>query len=141
MTANRIGAILIAIVVVVGTFYAYNSWEPPIMDTPRKEISASCEFATLGAGCFWCIESVYENVKGVERVESGYAGGHVKNPTYRQVCGAAPSYEAPVRAKVIAAISLCAWMAVITCGRLLTFYRPSACDERQAQTLLLVCEP
>src|ERR1051325_4130142 len=65
---------------------------------------------------------------------AGLNAGMFYVTSYRQVCGAAPSYEAPVRAKVIAAISLCAWMAVITCGRLLTFYRPSACDERQAQT-------
>ena len=41
--------------------------------------------ATLAGGCFWCLEAVYEQLKGVERVESGYAGGHVPNPTYRQV--------------------------------------------------------
>ena len=44
------------------------------------------ENATLGAGCFWCIEAVYQELKGVERVVSGYAGGHVDNPTYYQVC-------------------------------------------------------
>jgi peptide-methionine (S)-S-oxide reductase len=44
------------------------------------------EFATLGAGCFWCVEAVFQQVKGVIHVESGYSGGHVKNPTYREVC-------------------------------------------------------
>jgi peptide-methionine (S)-S-oxide reductase len=44
------------------------------------------EKATLGAGCFWCIEAIYQDVKGVHKVESGYAGGHVADPTYRQVC-------------------------------------------------------
>lgn len=44
------------------------------------------ETATLGGGCFWCVEAVYQDVKGVERVVSGYAGGHVENPTYQQVC-------------------------------------------------------
>ena len=44
------------------------------------------EKATLGAGCFWCIEAIYQDVKGVHKVESGYAGGHVANPTYREVC-------------------------------------------------------
>ncbi|KAF0095331.1 MAG: peptide-methionine (S)-S-oxide reductase [Puniceicoccaceae bacterium 5H] len=43
------------------------------------------EIATLGGGCFWCIEAVYEPIEGVESVVSGYAGGHVKNPTYHQV--------------------------------------------------------
>lgn len=44
------------------------------------------ETATLGGGCFWCLEAVYERLRGVERVVSGYAGGHVPQPTYEQVC-------------------------------------------------------
>lgn len=44
------------------------------------------EPATLGGGCFWCLEAVYRDVKGVERVVSGYSGGHVPDPTYEQVC-------------------------------------------------------
>ena len=44
------------------------------------------EKATLGGGCFWCLEAVYEELRGVERVQNGYSGGHVPNPTYRQVC-------------------------------------------------------
>lgn len=42
--------------------------------------------ATFGAGCFWCVEAVFQDLKGVESVQSGYAGGHVKNPAYREVC-------------------------------------------------------
>ena len=42
--------------------------------------------ATLGGGCFWCLEAVYQDVDGVASVVSGYAGGHVPNPSYRQVC-------------------------------------------------------
>src|SRR5688572_6707944 len=45
------------------------------------------EVATFGSGCFWCTEAVFQRLKGVEKVVSGYAGGHVENPTYRQVCG------------------------------------------------------
>jgi peptide-methionine (S)-S-oxide reductase len=45
------------------------------------------EVATLGGGCFWCLDAIYRDVQGVERVVSGYAGGHVPNPTYEQVCG------------------------------------------------------
>jgi peptide-methionine (S)-S-oxide reductase len=45
------------------------------------------ETATLGGGCFWCLEAVYKDLKGVERVVSGYAGGEIENPTYEQVCG------------------------------------------------------
>ncbi|MCU0784049.1 MAG: peptide-methionine (S)-S-oxide reductase MsrA [Verrucomicrobia bacterium] len=45
------------------------------------------ELATLGGGCFWCVEAVYERLPGVKSVTSGYAGGHTKNPTYQDVCG------------------------------------------------------
>src|SRR5690606_29226031 len=44
------------------------------------------EVATLGGGCFWCLEAVYSEVEGVEQVLPGYSGGHVVNPTYEQVC-------------------------------------------------------
>jgi peptide-methionine (S)-S-oxide reductase len=44
------------------------------------------EVATLGGGCFWCLEAVYDELKGVTDVVSGYAGGHVANPSYEQVC-------------------------------------------------------
>ncbi len=44
------------------------------------------EVATLAGGCFWCLEAVYDELQGVQRVQSGYAGGSVPNPTYKQVC-------------------------------------------------------
>lgn len=44
------------------------------------------EVATLGGGCFWCLEAVYNELKGIIKVESGYSGGTVPNPTYKQVC-------------------------------------------------------
>jgi peptide-methionine (S)-S-oxide reductase len=44
------------------------------------------ELATLGGGCFWCLEAVFDELEGVERVVSGYAGGHVPQPTYEAVC-------------------------------------------------------
>lgn len=47
---------------------------------------AGLEKATFGAGCFWCVEAVFQRLAGVESVVSGYAGGHTKNPTYRDVC-------------------------------------------------------
>jgi len=46
----------------------------------------SLQIATFGAGCFWCTEAVFLNVKGVEKVESGYSGGKIKNPSYREIC-------------------------------------------------------
>ena len=48
--------------------------------------SSRTEVATLGGGCFWCLEAVYQELRGVEKVESGYSGGDVPNPTYRAVC-------------------------------------------------------
>ncbi|MEF8815915.1 MAG: peptide-methionine (S)-S-oxide reductase MsrA [Salinibacter sp.] len=47
---------------------------------------SSLNHATLGGGCFWCLEAVYEEVDGVTDIVSGYAGGHVPSPSYRQVC-------------------------------------------------------
>jgi len=44
------------------------------------------QIATVGGGCFWCLEAVYLELQGVSKVVSGYAGGHVPNPTYRQIC-------------------------------------------------------
>jgi peptide-methionine (S)-S-oxide reductase len=52
----------------------------PNIPPPGKEI------ATLAGGCFWCLEAVYDQLKGVESVESGYMGGHTPDPSYKQVC-------------------------------------------------------
>ena len=49
-------------------------------------MSQTSEIATLGGGCFWCTEAVFTELKGIEKVEPGYAGGTVPNPTYEQVC-------------------------------------------------------
>jgi peptide-methionine (S)-S-oxide reductase len=51
-------------------------------DRPAKDK----EIVTLGGGCFWCSEAIFNELKGVEKVESGYSGGHVANPTYEHVC-------------------------------------------------------
>lgn len=50
------------------------------------ETNQQREVATLAGGCFWCLEAVFDDLRGVESVESGYMGGEVLNPTYRQVC-------------------------------------------------------
>jgi peptide-methionine (S)-S-oxide reductase len=55
------------------------------------------EFATLGGGCFWCLEAVYEDLEGVVDVESGYAGGQVPRPTYEHVCGGTTGHAEVVR--------------------------------------------
>ena len=49
-------------------------------------MNENLQTATLAGGCFWCLEAVFDEVKGVQGVESGYAGGHVDNPSYRAVC-------------------------------------------------------
>jgi peptide-methionine (S)-S-oxide reductase len=58
---------------------------------------ANSEIAVLGGGCFWCLEAVFDSLKGVKSVESGYMGGHVENPTYRQVCGGDTGHVEVVR--------------------------------------------
>jgi peptide-methionine (S)-S-oxide reductase len=54
--------------------------------TQQTGTSSTKEIATLGGGCFWCLEAVYDELNGVERVESGYAGGAMPNPSYEAVC-------------------------------------------------------
>lgn len=49
-------------------------------------MNTNLQTATLAGGCFWCLEAVYDEIKGVHGVESGYAGGYSDNPTYREVC-------------------------------------------------------
>jgi peptide-methionine (S)-S-oxide reductase len=56
------------------------------MTTDDRVNGPAREVATLGGGCFWCLEAVYQELRGVVKVESGYSGGHVPNPTYRAVC-------------------------------------------------------
>jgi len=52
----------------------------------NKEPNVKTDTVTLGAGCFWCVEAVFQRLEGVLSVESGYSGGFVKNPAYREVC-------------------------------------------------------
>lgn len=49
-------------------------------------MSTQYEITTLAAGCFWCVEAIFQDVQGVQKVISGYAGGSIENPTYEQVC-------------------------------------------------------
>lgn len=55
------------------------------------------EITTLGGGCFWCLEAVYQELQGVQHVESGYAGGHTPQPTYEQVCNGDTGYAEVVQ--------------------------------------------
>ena len=59
------------------------------MSQDRKQttnVPAGKEIATFGGGCFWCTEAIFDDLKGVESVESGYSGGTVPNPSYQLVC-------------------------------------------------------
>jgi peptide-methionine (S)-S-oxide reductase len=80
---------ILAAVVIFGAacVYFFYHLENRGMPYEPKNISPNCELATLGGGCFWCLEAAFELVNGVERVESGYCGGTAKNPTYHEVCG------------------------------------------------------
>jgi peptide-methionine (S)-S-oxide reductase len=59
-----------------------NMTEQEVQDTTGKNL----EVATFAGGCFWCVEAQYQELKGVEKVESGYTGGTLKNPTYKEIC-------------------------------------------------------
>jgi len=62
------------------------------------------EVAILAAGCFWCVEAVFDDLAGVHEVESGYIGGHVANPSYRQVCGGDTGHAEAIRVRFDPAI-------------------------------------
>lgn len=61
------------------------------------ENQSGMETATFGSGCFWCTEAIFLNVEGVGKVESGYEGGKVKNPTYKEVCSGLTGHAEVVR--------------------------------------------
>jgi peptide-methionine (S)-S-oxide reductase len=63
----------------------------------RNRVSTSIDTITLGGGCFWCLEAVYERVDGVTAVESGYSNGRVTKPTYEQVCNGDTGHAEVVR--------------------------------------------
>jgi peptide-methionine (S)-S-oxide reductase len=81
----------LALVLIAGAAPAFAQTEKP-MNAP-----ATREQLTLGGGCFWCLEAVFEKVKGVEDVVSGYAGGKVDKPTYKQICGGDTGHAEVVR--------------------------------------------
>ncbi|OEK05377.1 bifunctional methionine sulfoxide reductase B/A protein [Roseivirga misakiensis] len=64
-----------------GLRYCINSASMQLLEDDNKETTA-----VIGGGCFWCTEAVFQRVKGVSHVESGYSGGAIKNPTYREIC-------------------------------------------------------
>ena len=67
------------------------------MDIESQSISPQKEVAILAGGCFWCLEAVFDQVKGVESVESGYIGGNLDRPSYEAVCGGQTGHAEAVR--------------------------------------------
>jgi peptide-methionine (S)-S-oxide reductase len=68
-----------------------------MQDSGKSEPPGAAEIATLGGGCFWCLEAVYDQMKGVQSVESGYMGGQTANPTYDDVCSGETGHAEVVR--------------------------------------------
>jgi len=70
-------------------FYRYsiqNEQQKQNSDNKETTVNNNLDTATFGAGCFWCVEAIFQNLKGVHRIEAGYSGGNVENPTYDDVC-------------------------------------------------------
>jgi len=78
---NKLGFIIIICLFGVT---ACRSTNTPLLNTDK--INTTMDTATFGAGCFWCVEAIFQNLNGVEKVVSGYSGGNVTDPTYDQVC-------------------------------------------------------
>ena len=95
-TRNRAESVLHALGMVIPTSIAYlltvvtlsplQAQNNAMNNTDLQTPTDSSETITLGAGCFWCVEAVFENLKGVHSAVSGYMGGSIKNPSYREVC-------------------------------------------------------
>jgi len=66
--------------------FCYGSVAQSTAVKPSTKTTKKMELATFGAGCFWCTEAVFQDLEGVEKAESGYAGGRIANPTYKEVC-------------------------------------------------------
>ncbi len=77
---------LAVMLIIVGLLAGAAGPSAPQTGSVRKETMSELETITLGGGCFWCVEAVYSELRGVVKVESGYSGGEVKNPSYREVC-------------------------------------------------------
>jgi peptide-methionine (S)-S-oxide reductase len=81
---NWFGAWLV--VASFGTSWVQNQHTDFRSLTLQTQGSQPMEIITLGAGCFWCVEAIFDQIPGVSDVVSGYSGGHIKNPAYREVC-------------------------------------------------------
>ena len=83
----KTGPHLYLLIIVIICNIGFNaSTTNPKKGEPKIKMSHKSEKATFGGGCFWCTEAVFNRVDGVIKVESGYAGGKTKDPTYNEVC-------------------------------------------------------
>lgn len=81
------GAVVLPILVFAILNFGFTMNAAPDKETKTEKTEASTtRFATVGGGCFWCLEAYYEQFRGVKAVVSGYAAGQTENPTYKQVC-------------------------------------------------------
>ncbi|MGH2574907.1 MAG: peptide-methionine (S)-S-oxide reductase MsrA [Ignavibacteria bacterium] len=79
----------IIIISIIGWVLTQHPGEQKLKNIYSEDLmtdTTKLDTATLGAGCFWCVEAVFQNLKGVHKIESGYSGGSTKNPTYEEVC-------------------------------------------------------
>jgi peptide-methionine (S)-S-oxide reductase len=88
--STRLVMLTFALAIIIGVSYNDTQGAAPKGNSEKENETMNdtknTELATFGAGCFWCVEAVFERLDGVESVESGYCNGTVKNPTYEQVC-------------------------------------------------------
>ena len=83
----RYAAFVVAMLVATGCTPDANQEGTPEVNDDRETVAKTSHLATFGAGCFWCVEAVFQELQGVQSVKSGYTGGTVDNPTYEEVCG------------------------------------------------------
>lgn len=87
MRLATIGTIAVALATALACTVSKANMPAPVTQPQREEKAMEgTETLVVAGGCFWCVEAIYENLKGVVSVESGYTGGAIPNPTYQQVC-------------------------------------------------------
>lgn len=90
--------VLFVMPVQFGCVTAFTPSDPMSAPTTQPDLPpANREFAVLAGGCFWCTEAIYAEMIGVDHVESGYTGGHIKNPGYREICTGRTGHAEAVR--------------------------------------------
>ena len=110
MKATFITSIMLFLLAAVSSCGQRNSQSTTAMSTTTTKNNATSktgkdvQLATFGSGCFWCTEAIFQDVQGVIKVESGYSGGTVKNPTYKEVCNGTTGHAEVVQITYDAAV-------------------------------------